>query len=245
MGVFMAKQKLSVELISIPEHMIKTIYTACKTCYSAKLPYENFVNAPETEKMLSLIARVIGSGHYSTIEHIQLTFAIQNVSRACTHQLVRHRHMSFSQKSQRYVKEKGEFDYIMPASIENNPELAVKFEEFMKTTSNLYGEFINAGILAEDARSILPNAAASSLVASLNLRELIHLANLRLCSRAQLEIRTLVKAMVAEVIKKEPWLKPYLVPKCERLGYCDEDKSCGRKKTKDEFLGKTEPECVS
>ena len=232
----MAKQKLSVELISIPNDMIKTIYTACKTCYSAKLPYENFLNAPEDDKMLSLIKRVIGSGHYSTIEHIQLTFAIQNVSRACTHQLVRHRHMSFSQKSQRYVKEKGEFDYIMPSSIEKNPELAKKFEEFIQNTSNLYQEFIEAGILAEDARSILPNAAASSLVASLNLRELIHLSNLRLCTRAQAEIRSLVKAMVDEVIKKEPWLKPYLVPKCERLGYCDEDKSCGRMKTKEELL---------
>lgn len=232
----MAKQKLSVELISIPNNIIKTIYTACKTCYSAKLPYENYLNAPDDEKMLSLIKRVIGSGHYSTIEHIQLTFAIQNVSRACTHQLVRHRHMSFSQKSQRYVKEKGEFDYIMPKSIENNPALAKKFEEFIQNTSNLYQEFIEAGILAEDARSILPNAAASSLVASLNLRELIHLSNLRLCTRAQAEIRSLVKAMVDEVIKKEPWLKPYLVPKCERLGYCDEDKSCGRMKTKEELL---------
>lgn len=232
----MAKQKLSVELISIPNNIIKTIYTACKTCYSAKLPYENYLNAPDDEKMLSLIKRVIGSGHYSTIEHIQLTFAIQNVSRACTHQLVRHRHMSFSQKSQRYVKEKGEFDYIMPKSIENNSELAKKFEEFIQNTSNLYQEFIEAGILAEDARSILPNAAASSLVASLNLRELIHLSNLRLCTRAQAEIRSLVKAMVGEVIKKEPWLKPYLVPKCERLGYCDEDKSCGRMKTKEELL---------
>ena len=232
----MAKQKLSVELISIPNNIIKTIYTACKTCYSAKLPYENYLNAPDDEKMLSLIKRVIGSGHYSTIEHIQLTFAIQNVSRACTHQLVRHRHMSFSQKSQRYVKEKGEFDYIMPKSIENNSELAKKFEEFIQNTSNLYQEFIEAGILAEDARSILPNAAASSLVASLNLRELIHLSNLRLCTRAQAEIRSLVKAMVDEVIKKEPWLKPYLVPKCERLGYCDEDKSCGRMKTKEELM---------
>ena len=232
----MAKQKLSVELISIPNNIIKTIYTACKTCYSAKLPYENYLNAPDDEKMLSLIKRVIGSGHYSTIEHIQLTFAIQNVSRACTHQLVRHRHMSFSQKSQRYVKEKGEFDYIMPKSIENSPELAKKFEDFIQNTSNLYQEFIEAGILAEDARSILPNAAASSLVASLNLRELIHLANLRLCTRAQLEIRMLVKAMVDEVIKKEPWLKPYLVPKCERLGYCDEDKSCGKMPVKDELL---------
>lgn len=232
----MAKQKLSVELISIPNNIIKTIYTACKTCYSAKLPYENYLNAPDDEKMLSLIKRVIGSGHYSTIEHIQLTFAIQNVSRACTHQLVRHRHMSFSQKSQRYVKEKGEFDYIMPKSIENNSELAKKFEDFIQNTSNLYQEFIEAGILAEDARSILPNAAASSLVASLNLRELIHLSNLRLCTRAQAEIRSLVKAMVGEVIKKEPWLKPYLVPKCERLGYCDEDKSCGRMKTKEELM---------
>ena len=232
----MAKQKLSVELISIPNDIIKTIYTACKTCYSAKLPSENYLNAPDEDKMLSLIKRVIGSGHYSTIEHIQLTFAVQNVSRACTHQLVRHRHMSFSQKSQRYVKEKGEFDYIMPKSIENSPELAKKFEDFIQNTSNLYQEFIEAGILAEDARSILPNAAASSLVASLNLRELIHLANLRLCTRAQAEIRSLVKAMTDEVIKKEPWLKPYLVPKCERLGYCDEDKSCGRMKTKEELM---------
>lgn len=203
----MAKQKLSVELISIPNDIIKTIYTACKTCYSAKLPYENYLNAPDEDKMLSLIKRVIGSGHYSTIEHIQLTFAVQNVSRACTHQLVRHRHMSFSQKSQRYVKEKGEFDYIMPKSIENSPELAKKFEDFIQNTSNLYQEFIEAGILAEDARSILPNAAASSLVASLNLRELIHLANLRLCTRAQAEIRSLVKAMTDEVIKKRTLAK--------------------------------------
>mgnify|MGYP005775035231 CR=1 FL=1 len=232
----MAKQTLSVELISMPDNMLKTIYTACKTCYSAKLPYENYLNAPDEEKMLELIKRVIGSGHYSTIEHIQLTFAVQNVSRACTHQLVRHRHMSFSQKSQRYVKEKGEFDYIMPKTIEKNPKLKEKFEEFILNTSNLYQEFIEAGIPAEDARSILPNAAASSLVASLNLRELIHLANLRLCTRAQLEIRMLVKAMVDEVIKKEPWLKPYLVPKCERLGYCDEDKSCGKMPVKDELL---------
>ena len=232
----MAKQTLSVELISMPDNMLKTIYTACKTCYSAKLPYENYLNAPDEEKMLELIKRVIGSGHYSTIEHIQLTFAVQNVSRACTHQLVRHRHMSFSQKSQRYVKERGEFDYIMPKTIEKNPKLKEKFEEFILNTSNLYQEFIEAGIPAEDARFVMPNAAASSLVTSLNLREMIHLAHLRLCTRAQYEIRIMVKKMCEELIKEEPWLKKYLVPKCESLGYCDEDKSCGRKKVKAEFL---------
>lgn len=232
----MAEKKLQVNLISKPENILKTIYTACRTCYSAKLPIEVYEEAPDNEKMLTLIKRVISSGHFSTIEHIQLSFAISNVSRACTHQLVRHRHMSFSQKSQRYVKEKGEFDYIIPNSIKNNPVLKEKFENFIKETSNLYLEMTNEGIPAEDARSILPNAAASSLVASLNLRELIHLANLRLCTRAQLEIRQMVKAMCDEVIKIEPWLSEYLVPKCMRLGYCDEDKSCGRLKTKEELL---------
>jgi len=217
-----------VNLISKPDNMLKVIYTACRTCYSANAPFDNYNSTDDEEKMLKLIERVISSGHFSTIEHIQVSFAIANVSRACTHQLVRHRHMSFSQKSQRYVKEKGQFDYIIPPTIEKNSELKEKFENFMGEISKMYLEFTEAGIPAEDARFVLPNAAASSMVASLNLRELIHLANLRLCSRAQYEIRTLVKAMCDELVKQEPWLKSYLVPKCERFGFCDEDKTCGR-----------------
>ena len=217
-----------VHLISRPENMLKTVYTAARTCYSADIPINIYNSSDDEEKMLKLIERVVGSGHYSVIEHIQVTFAISNVSRACTHQLVRHRHMSFSQKSQRYVKEKGQFDYIIPPTIEKNPELKAKFEAFMDEISKKYLEFTEAGIPAEDARAVLPNACATSIVASLNLREMIHIANLRLCSRAQFEIRMMVKAMCDELIKVEPWLKPYLVPKCERLGFCDEDKSCGR-----------------
>jgi len=224
----------SVDLISKPQNMLKTIYTACRTCYSAALPIEIFSEAPGEEKMLQLIERVISSGHYSTVEHIQLTFAISGVSRACTHQLVRHRHMSFSQKSQRYVKEKGQFDYVTPAAVEKNPELLAKFESFMNEASRVYSELVEAGVKAEDARMVLPNACSSSLVVSLNLRELIHLANLRLCTRAQLEIRELTKKMCDEVLKTEPWLKQHLVPKCERLGFCDEDKSCGRKEVRSE-----------
>ena len=218
-----------VNLISKPDSILKTIYTAARTCYSADTPFNIYEGADNEEKMLNLIERVIGSGHYSVIEHIQVTFAISNVSRACTHQLVRHRHMSFSQKSQRYVKEKGQFDYIIPPTIAKNEELKAKFIDFMSEISQKYLEFTEAGIPAEDARAVLPNAAASSIVASLNLREMIHLANLRLCSRAQYEIRTMIKMMCDELIKSEPWLAKYLVPKCERLGYCDEDKSCGRK----------------
>ncbi len=238
-GFMENNNKPVVNLISKPENMLKTVYTACRTCYSADYPINIYNSTDDKEKMLKLIERVISSGHYSTIEHIQVSFAISNVSRACTHQLVRHRHMSFSQKSQRYVKEKGQFDYIIPPTIEKNPELKDKFVEFMNKISKQYQEFVEAGIPAEDARFVLPNAASSSLVASLNLREMIHLANLRLCTRAQYEIRTMVKMMCDELVKEEPWLKPYLVPKCERLGFCDEDKSCGRKPKFDELVSKT------
>ncbi|MBP7211754.1 FAD-dependent thymidylate synthase [bacterium] len=224
-----------VKLISKPENMLKTIYTACRTCYSADSPENIYEKAVDNEKMLNLISKVVASGHYSTIEHIQVSFAISNVSRACTHQLVRHRHASFSQKSQRYVKEKGQFDYIIPPTIEKNKELKEKFEKFMSEISNTYQEFVEAGIPAEDARFVMPNAASSALVMSLNLRELIHIANLRLCTRAQFEIRTMVKKMCEALTKEEPWLKPYLVPKCESLGFCDEAKSCGRTPKKEEL----------
>ncbi len=229
----MAKKNLEVKLISIPNNLLDVIYTACRTCYSADGAIE-IINTitNDSEKKLSLISKVISSGHYSTIEHIQVTFAINNISRAATHQLVRHRHMSFSQKSQRYVKEKGEIDYIIPPAIESNPELYKKFQKHMQDTANLYQFFIQNGVKNEDARSILPNATTSSMVVSLNLRELIHLANLRLCTRAQLEIRMVVKKMCALIEEKEPWLASYLVPKCEKLGYCNEDNSCGRMKTK-------------
>ena len=227
-----------VKLISKPENMLKTVYTACRTCYSADSPVNIYENSADEEKMLKLIKNVISSGHHSTIEHIQVSFAISNVSRACTHQLVRHRHMSFSQKSQRYVQEKGQFDYIIPPTIDKNPELKEKFISFMGEISDKYQEFIEAGIPAEDARFVLPNAAASSVVASLNLRELIHLAQLRLCTRAQYEIRCLVKAMCDALTVEEPWLKDYLVPKCEAEGFCSEHKSCGRKITKSELFQK-------
>lgn len=225
----MNDNKPQVKLISCPENMLKTIYTACRTCYSADTPLNIYDKDVTEEKMLSLIKRVVGSGHYSTIEHIQVSFAISNISRACTHQLVRHRHMSFSQKSQRYVQEKGQFDFLIPPTIEKDEELRKKFVDFMGEISKKYLEFTEAGIPAEDARAVLPNACSTSMVVSTNLRELIHVANLRLCTRAQYEIRMLVKGMCDALAEKEPWLKEYLVPKCERLGFCDEDKSCGRK----------------
>lgn len=223
----MSKEFPIVNLISSPKEVLKTIYTACRTCYSADYPINIWDNSNDEEKMLKLIKKVLSSGHHSTIEHCQFTFSISGVSRACTHQLVRHRHMSFSQKSQRYVTEKNQFEYIIPPTVKKS-ELLNEYEEFMTKISEFYDKMIEQGIPAEDARFIMPNAASSSLVASLNLRELIHLANIRLCTNAQQEIRIMVKKMCDCVIEQEPWMAEYLVPKCESLGYCDEIRSCGR-----------------
>lgn len=220
-----------VNLISSPEQALKTIYTSCRTCYSADYPINIWSDADNEEKMLKLVKRVLSSGHFSTIEHCHYVFSISGVSRACTHQLVRHRHMSFSQKSQRYVTEKGQFEYITPKTIEKS-SLKDEYDEFMAKISDFYAKMIEEGIPAEDARFILPNAATSSLVTSLNLREMIHLANLRLCTKAQGEIRVVVKKMCELVIEKEPWLAEYLAPKCETKGYCDEMQSCGRYATR-------------
>lgn len=216
-----------VDLISAPENPLKTIYTACRTCYSADYPINIWEKDVDEEKMLKLVSKVLDSGHHSTIEHCQFVFSISGISRACTHQLVRHRHMSFSQKSQRYVTEKGQFEYITPLKIQRS-DLLQEYEDFMAKTAEFYGKLVESGIPAEDARFILPNAASSSLIASLNLRELIHLANLRLCTSAQLEIRLMVKKMCDLVIEKEPWMAKFLVPKCEIKGYCDEIRGCGR-----------------
>ena len=158
-----------VDLLSKPEHTLKTIYVACRTCYSALYPIKIWEDSADEEKMLNLVKKVLSSGHHSTVEHCQFVFAISGVSRACTHQLVRHRHMSFSQKSQRYVTEKGEFEYVTPKTIEKS-DLNEEYKDMMKTISDFYAKMVEAGIPAEDARAVLPNAATSSLVVSLNLR---------------------------------------------------------------------------
>jgi thymidylate synthase (FAD) len=137
-------------------------------------------------------------------------------------------------QSQRYCEFKEDFEYITPDSIKKNFECLEGYVKVMKTLADCYRVFINSGIPAEDARYLLPNAASTNLTVTLNVRQLMHIAHERCCTSAQWEIRNLVNKMVEAVVKELPFLKTYLVPKCEWLGYCTEskEKSCGRKKTK-------------
>lgn len=231
---------MKVKLISTTQNLLDILYTGARTCYNAGSPIDMFeeVDNIPPDKKLKLINGCIKSGHSSVLEHSQFTFAIEGVSRALTHQLVRHRHCSFSQQSQRYVNLEGTFDYVTPKALQDESDLQGYFAECMQQAYESYTELINKGVKPEDARAVLPNACCTNMVITLNLRSLIHLCNERLCTRAQLEIRQLVQLMVKEVLKENEWLKPYLQPKCESLGYCPEHKGCGRKPSYNQLVDK-------
>ena len=135
-----------------------------------------------------LIRKLIKWGHLSVLEHASATFLIKNISRAATHQLVRHRLCSYTQRSQRYVKEAG-FTYIVPPSIEGNEEARLLYEETMRYLQKLYSVLLTLGIPKEDARFVLPNACASQIVVTANFRQWRHMIELRGAASAQWEIR--------------------------------------------------------
>src|SRR6478609_2752590 len=180
----------------VEQYYVPLIYTACRTCYSELAPDDIFERATdgriEAAKMQKLISGVIESGHGSTIEHVVFTFGISGVSRTLSHQLVRHRAgVAFDQQSQRYVTFKGA-STMLPASIEDaDPLLRARYEEQIEGSMNLYSDLVGAGIPAEDARFVFPNATRTNLVMTTNLRALIHMSGLRLCTMAQWEIRRL------------------------------------------------------
>ena len=214
----------------VDRYYVPLVYTACRTCYSELEPQEIFRKATEGEinpaSMQRLISNVIESGHGSTIEHIVFTFALSGVSRTLSHQLVRHRAgVAFDQQSQRYVKFKGAATMLPSTIAEGDPDLRTRFEEQVDGSLGLYGDLVAAGVPGEDARFVFPNATRTNLVMTTNLRALIHMSGLRLCTMAQWEIRRLFQLIRHEIFLVSPFLGSFLAPKCVPLGYCDEDRN--------------------
>lgn len=247
---------MKARLISMTENPVDIMWTAARTCYSEKSPidiwynydkddekYKDFVE--KYEKRWKLVKQVLNSGHLSIAEYCNFVFAIEGVDRQLTHQLVRHRHAVFSQQSQRYVEIKESFNTI--SELFENPKTD-KDEEYLLTVANKYFTGVNEdnyriyiqsllsylqgiklGMKPEDARAFLPNATKTNIVMGVNLRELMHICNLRLCTRAQAPIRQLFNMIKEEVTRRDKEIGNLLVPTCELLGYCKEGKSCGRK----------------
>jgi thymidylate synthase (FAD) len=230
----------------VEDYYVPLIYTACRTCYSELAPEEIFRRATageiEPAKMQRLISNVIESGHGSTIEHVVFTFGITGVSRTLSHQLVRHRAgVAFDQQSQRYVTYK-QAATMEPQTIVDAPQdLRERYEDQVASSMALYGDLVGAGIPGEDARFVFPNATRTNLVMTTNLRALIHMSGLRLCTMAQWEIRRLFQLIRHEIFSVSPFLGSFLAPKCVPLGYCDEmnnrDGHCPIRPHKDQVLG--------
>lgn len=212
---------MKVTLTKVTENPVEAIELAACNCYDSQ---------PIGGKIMK---SCYNSGHHSVLEFADFTFHIQGVSRALTHQLVRHRLASYAQRSQRYCSEDG-FGLVIPPSIKNNEVAAKIYEDNLNFIRNAYLNLQSLGIPNEDARYILPNACETTIEVKMNLRSLIHFMNERLCTRAQWEIRHLAQEMRKCIVEQYPELEGFLVPKCEAhkdLYFCTEHSSCGRHPT--------------
>jgi thymidylate synthase (FAD) len=221
--------KVQVKLIDFAKSPLEKLYAAFRTCYSSETPIEIWqkIEAEKIsrEKIREFIGERLKTGHASPLEQVVFWFAIANVSRSLSHQFVRHRiGISFEQQSQRYVKFKQDkLAFVMPESWER-VGMREEFEGLLDKTSELYARALKAGIPAEDARFVLPNAAPTNFHVMVNFAEMLHICDLRLCVRAQWEIRRMVALMRAEIKRVLPEIAVFLQPKCgeNRMGYCDE-----------------------
>ncbi|MBZ4672351.1 FAD-dependent thymidylate synthase [Deferribacterales bacterium Es71-Z0220] len=199
---------------------------AAKLCYTDS-DIDGLSEKLSKSDVESFIEKIVRIGHHSVLEHVSFSFGIEGVSRALTHQLVRHRIASYSQKSQRYVKHKDGFEYVFPDTIKNS-DIAGKYEKLMGEIASFYDELVSLGIPSEDARYVLPNACETKIIVTMNARELLHFFRIRCCNRAQWEIRKMAEKMLEECIKVAPSIFSKAGPGCV-FGPCPENEfTCGK-----------------
>ena len=194
---------------------------AAKLTHSKTKP--EYLDKTSDKELKAILEHVLDLGHTSVIEHASFTFAISDVSRSLTHQLVRHRIASYAQQSQRYVNI-NEPNYIIPPKISKNKEMKKAYEETMNIIWKQYNKLIEMGIPAEDSRYVLPNATCTNIIVTMNARSLLNFFELRCCLHAQWEIRKLANLMLNEVTKKAPTIFQNAGPACKSKGICPENK---------------------
>ena len=226
----------SARLLSFSPDAQKIAAMAAKLCYSASC-IEDIEEGLDEKTSSEYIGKIIGAGHLSTIEHASFTFGIEGVSRTLLAQITRHRIASFSVQSQRYVNfSKNGFSYVIPPSIKAlGADAVARFEEQMKTAQGWYDGWREAlGSRGEesnqDARFVLPGAAETKMILTMNARELLHFFSLRCCNRAQWEIRELAWKMLELVCSVAPALFSSAGPACVRGKCAEGEKSCGLSK---------------
>lgn len=240
----MPAKALDVRLLAHTPEPLALVYAAFRQCYHAGYVADMWprllAGDIPRDRQADFVANVLESGHVSPIEHVSFTFAVEGVSRALTHQLVRHRIASYSQQSQRYV-DASNFDYVLPPAIAKIPEARERFERFMVEVAGAYRDLKaileahgRADKAKEDARFVLPQAAETRIVVTMNCRALLNFFEQRCCARAQWEIRVLADRMLDLCREALPEVFGRAGARCERLGYCPEGEKfgCGKYPTK-------------
>ena len=230
----MPEAALNVVLLRYTPEPEEVVAMAAKLCYSPS-GVDELKQKIEAKDQAAFVEKLAAIGHLSPIEHVSFSFGIEGISRACSHQLVRHRVASYSQQSQRYVKEE-QFDYVIPPSIKQDPALVREFERCMDEAQANYTKVLKRleelGFKGEagqqDARYLLPNAAETKIVVTMNARELLHFFRVRCCNRAQWEIRIMAEKMLEHVKKAAPTIFAKSGPGC-LYAACPEGKmACGK-----------------
>ncbi len=223
----------------------RAVASAGRLCYAPVSAAELKTEMAEDD-VRRLVRGLVRSGHHSALEHATFTFAVDGISRACSHQLVRHRVASYSQQSQRYVRFNSARGLRDAAERRGQPGSRCRCSwKPWRTPARSYERLVEIGqaegrgneSVFEDARFVLPNAAETKIVVTMNARELRHFFSLRCCRRAQWEINRLAWTMRALVLAAAPLLFEGTGPGC-MTGGCPEGKmSCGRPYTEEEVLG--------
>ncbi len=217
---------MKVTLISYTPNPERTVAAAARLCYSP-VGVEDILTDLNDEEAGDFLETIMQMEHLNTIEHASFTFAVEGVSRVLSHQLVRHRIASYSQQSQRFVRN-DEFEYVVPPSIKANPEALEIYEDMMRKIREAYNRLADM-VHQEDARYVLPNACETKIILTMNCHSLLNFFRLRCCNKAQWEIRTLAYKMLEEVRKVAPTIFEKAGPSCVSRNFCSEGKlSCGR-----------------
>ncbi len=229
------EEKMSVRLMDHTVSGEKLAAAAAWNCHRKDIPFSENISEKKKKEILKA---TLESGHEGVIEHVKFTFAIENVSRVLTHQLVRHRLASFDQQSQREVDLENA-GFIIPQEIKNS-KFEEEFKEKLEELLEFYEKMQDAGINNEYARFILPNATATNIVMTMNARSLRHFLKLRTCNRAQNEIQELAFKILKKCREISPTIFNDAGPPCATKGECPEAKrfSCGDPYTKEDVKEK-------
>ncbi len=228
----MPRSEMKVALVRHTLSPEEVVALGARLCYS-KARVDDLLDRVEARDQTEFVHKIMGMGHDSVLEHASFSFGIEGVSRVLLAQITRHRLASFSVQSQRYVSYENGFGYIVPPKIEALGEEAVaEFEQQMDTLHRWYTDWqkkLGTGEGGnEDARFVLPGACETRMMVTMNVRELRHFFSLRMCSRAQWEIRALAAEMHRLCMEVAPALFENAGPACLR-GACPEgEKTCGR-----------------